>query len=112
MGKFFGSNDDGGVAADDDGCDQETRPSSEGSSGAGDNDNARRFGRGEVEMGAGDGVHRAEHLRIFIGPAGEMHEAIDGSGDFAAGLAAVAPVERAISWTSSGARFCNISAAR
>src|SRR5215831_7527240 len=28
-------------------------------------------------------VHAAEHLRIFVAPTGEMHEAIDGTGDFA-----------------------------
>jgi len=40
-------------------------------------------------MRTGDGVHTAEHLRIFVGPASEVHEAIDGDGDFAFGFGCV-----------------------
>ena len=67
---------DDGIAADDRGDDRvETRPSRRASSGATIDDDAGRLEHAEVEVAAGDRVHAAEDLLIFVGPAGVVERA-------------------------------------
>ena len=63
---------------------RETSPSSGGSSGASDRDDAGGLGNGEVEVRAGDGIRRAEHLRELVRPPGVPDDPIDGALDLVA----------------------------
>ena len=66
------------------GASRETRPSSGGSSGAIDRDDAGRLGHGEVEVRPRDRVRRAEHLRELVGEARVPDPAVDRALDLVA----------------------------
>ena len=50
-----------------------------------DTDDADWFGDGEIEMRRGHRIHRAKDLLEFVGPAGEVDDAIDRGADFMRG---------------------------
>jgi len=83
----FGSKDDGGVAAQDDGREQRDERQKSGLIRSENDDDASGFGSREIEMGTGDRIYAAKDLGIFIGPTGVIDKAIDAVADFILGVA-------------------------
>ena len=83
---FRRGNDNGGVAAENHRREQRHEREQHRLVRREHDDDARRLGRGEVEVRRRHRVHAAEDLLIFVRPARVMHEAVDHAAHARAGL--------------------------